>query len=370
MNILLIHHLTDNNGQAQYGAVPYYRMQKPHEVLNRLYPEYDYITSNSLNIEESILKQTDLILFTRSVTESDLLKLNELGIKWGIDIDDYWHLPDDHLLYQNYLDNNTSKQTENGLTQAHFVICTTEILADKIKPFNKNVYVIENGIDTEDKSWQPNKIKSNKVRFGFTGGTTHVPDVMLINKSVSESLKDVDFKKKGQIVLCGFNAEFNKASVYVGYERLLTDDLNSISDQDYVRRLKKLGNVNGNSYEYKRIPNLPVNQFGTIHNELDIVVAPLKETEFHSCKSNIKMLEAGFMDCAIMCHEVSPYKELMTKDNSFSLTDKTFFEWQRYIIENPSALIDKKRQLKEDTKRFNLTLISEKRHRLYQALFN
>lgn len=370
MNILLIHHLIDKNGQAQYGAVPYYRMQKPHEVLNRLYPEYDYITSNSLSIDEGLLNQTDLILFTRSVTESDIETLNKLGKRWGIDIDDYWHLPDDHLLAQFYIDNDTSKQTETSLSAAHFVICTTEILADKIRPFNKNVHIIENGIDTGDKIWQSNKIKSNRVRFGFTGGTTHIPDVMLISKSVAESLHSPEFKKQGQIVLCGFNAQFNMPSIYVGYEKLLTDDLKAVSDCEYVRRLKKLGEVNGKSYEYRRMPNSSVNEFGKVMNELDVVVAPLKESEFNSCKSNIKMLEAGFMDCAIMCHSVSPYKELMTKENSFDLNDKTFFEWQRYILKNPDVLTDKKAALKQDVNKYNLTEISEKRNNLYQSLFN
>lgn len=370
MNILLIHNLINNEGRIEYGAVPYYRMQKPHEVLKRLYPEFDIITSDGLDIDQSLLDQTDLVLFTRIVNKEDIEKLNKLGIKWGVDVDDYWHLNEEHILYDSYLQNDTPNKIENGLKEAHFVICTTEILADKIKPFNKNVYIIENGVDTYDLAWTSNKIKSNRVRFGFTGGSTHIPDVLLINESVSKSLLDENFKKNGQIVLCGFNAKFNEPSVYVGYERLLTDNLKVISDRKYANRLKKLGAVNGKSYEYRRILNTSVMEFGKVLNELDVVVAPLLDSEFNACKSNIKMLEAGFMECAVMCHNVSPYKELMTKENCFDLTDKTFFDWQRYILMNPSVLEDKKLALKNDVQRFELSKLTDKRKELYESLFN
>lgn len=371
MNILLIHELIQNDELITFGAVAYYRMQKPHEVLKRMYPEFDFITSNTIDVEEEIIKQTDLILFTRIVSQEDIDKVNKWGKPWGLDVDDYWHLPDDHLLAISYKDNDIPAKIENALKQAHFVMCTTEILADKVKPFNSNVYVIENGIDTQDESWKPNKKKSDRIRFGFTQGTTHVPDIMLINKSVQKSLYDIRFHSKGQIVLCGFNAKFNKESIYVGYERLLTDNLKPMTyNKDYIHKLKTLKHPYADDMPYKRIWGVDVREFGKIHNELDIVVAPLKSSEFNSCKSNIKMLEAGFMDCAVMVHNVSPYKELATKENSFNLTESSFFELQRYIIMNPSLVEEKKQALKEDVQKFELSKLTDKRKQLYESVSN
>jgi len=371
LNILLIHDLREKGEEVTFGAVPYYRMQKPHQVLKRMYPEFDYITSDSVRVDPKILNQTDLILFTRLVSQEDIDYVNELGIKWGVDVDDYWHLPSDHILHNHYKENNLPEAIENTLTKAHFVICTTEILADKISEFNKNVYIIENGIDTQDENWQPNKTESDRIRFGFTQGTTHVPDIMLINESVSKSLYDLKFYKHGQIVLCGFSAEFNKPSIYVGYERLLTDSLKPFKyDKQYVNELKKLVNKDDKDFPYRRVWGVDVNEFGAVHNELDVVVAPLKVSEFNSCKSNIKMLEAGFMDCAVMVHNVSPYKELATKENSFNLTESSFFELQRYILMNPSLIKEKKQALKEDVQKFELSRLTDKRKELYESILN
>jgi hypothetical protein len=245
------------------------------------------------------------------------------------------------------------------------------VLADKIKPLNQNVHIIENGIDTQDEAWKPNKKESNRIRFGFTQGTTHIPDIMLINQSVQKALYDVKFSHSGQIVLCGFNAKFNKESVYIGYERLLTDSLTPLNfNKKYTNELKSLKTPNGDNMPYKRIWGVDVREFGKVHNELDIVVAPLKSSEFNSCKSNIKMLEAGFMDCAVMVHNVSPYKELSTKENSFNLSESSFFELQRYILTNPSLMKEKKQALKEDVQKFELSKLTDKRKELYESLLN
>jgi len=369
LNILLIHDLKADGDSVTFGAVPYYRMSKPHEVLVRMFPEFDVITSNTVFVNDDILNSTNIVLFTRMAEDKDIDYLESLGMTWGVDVDDYWHLPKDHILYGHYIKNNISQAIENTLKKAHFVICTTEILADKVYEFNKNVHIIENGIDTKDPSWNPNKVKSERIRFGFTQGTTHVPDIMLINESVSKSLYDNNFYKKGQVVLCGFNGEFNKPSIYVGYERLLTDDLKTLKySNGYDKELKRFERPDGENQAYKRIWATKVKDFGKIHDQLDIVVAPLRQDTFNECKSNIKMLEAGFMDCAVMCHNVNPYKQLMNKNNSFDLTKKTFFEWQRIILNNPELLEEKKAALKESVKHYELSLLTSKRKKLYESI--
>jgi hypothetical protein len=48
------------------------------------------------------------------------------------------------------------------------------------------------------------------------------------------------------------------------------------------------------------------------------------------------------------------------------LSEKNFFEWQRYILNNPSIVTDKAQQLKEDVKKYSLDLLSEKRYEIYK----
>lgn len=368
MKVLLIHHLIKvNDTQVTFGAVDYYRMQKPFEVLGRNY-DVMYRTADSLKLEDEFIKSHDLVIFSRTIPQYAIDKLNELCIPFGLDLDDYWYLPQEHILYESYKQNKTPELIINSIKAAHFVTCTTEILAEKIRPLNPNVHIIENGIDTEDTMWKPEKIKSGRVRFGFTGGTTHIPDVDLVAKDVARSLYDNKFYHNGQVVLCGFNAEFNQPSIYVGYERMLTDDLKPLKfEREYLHSLKTLHLVDGRNKPYRRIWNKDISEFPTVYDEIDVVLAPLKDSEFNRCKSNIKMLEAGFKDCGVIVSDIPPYSPLATKKNSFLLSEKNFFEWQRYILLNPNALEDRKAQLRQDVEKFSLKKLSKKRFEIYES---
>jgi myo-inositol-hexaphosphate 3-phosphohydrolase len=78
------------------------------------------------------------------------------------------------------------------------------------------------------------------------------------------------------------------------------------------------------------------------------------------------MLEAAAKDCAVLIHHNNPYKVLATDKNSFDLNKKTFFDWQKYLLLNPNDVHDRKEQLKQDVKRYDIKALSEKRHDIYQ----
>lgn len=345
-------------------------MQKPHEVLNRMFPEFNYETSdNVLKLPDELLKNFDLIIFCRRIQDLKLveIKLGKLGIPFAMDIDDYWHLPEDHISYELYKEFNESETVEKCLQASLFVITTTEILAEKIKPFNQNVHVIENGIDSEDPIWKPNKIKSRRTRFGFTQGSAHYPDIELISKDVQKCFDDEGFLNYAQIVLSGFNAKFNEQSVYVGYEKLLTNDLKIKGEKKYVNSLKRLASdINGINKPYRRIWGKDIDQYASVYDEMDLIVVPLKENDFNSCKSELKMIEAGFKDCAVIVHHVKPYTLLATDKNSFDLNKKSFYEWQKYLLLNPNAIEDSKARLREDVRKYDLKLLSEMRASIYK----
>ena len=86
---------------------------------------------------------------------------------------------------------------------------------------------------------------------------------------------------------------------------------------------------------------------------------------FNNCKSELKMIEAAFKGCAFMGHNVNPYSNLMTKQNSIDLTWGNFYEWSKYILSNPNIVQDTAAQLTLDCKRFSLNLLTDKRKQLY-----
>ena len=369
--ILLIHSFNVKDNKPEFNAVSYYRMNKPHDVLARLNPDFEIVHSLPNDIYPNDFLQTiDLVLFCREIDNSNgiIEALNKLGIRFGLDLDDYWILSEDHLLYEHYKETNKPQLIIDSIKAAHFVICTTDILAGKIKEHNKEVYVIENGIDTDDQVWQNNHINSKRIRYGFTQGTTHIPDVMSIHKDVQTALYDADFNRNCQIVLTGWNAIRSEESVYIGYERMLTDNLKTMLpvEREYCLRLVKYKFPSGISKPYRRVGALPVYEFAKVYDEMDILVSPLIANDFNSCKSELKMIEAGHKGCAVMCHNVNPYSSLMTKHNSFDLTWGNFYEWSKYLLKNPELIKDTAAQLTLDTKRFSLNLLTDKRKELYE----
>lgn len=368
MNILLVHDIKPvGEDQVTYSAVAYYRMQKPLEVLCRTHPGINYTTADTIaHIPDETLKQFDAVIFSRSFTEPEAVKdrLDRLNIMIGLDIDDYWHLPKEHVLADGYKKIGVPELIERCITVSGFITCTTEILADKIKPLNPEVYIIPNGIDPME--WQQNKVESSRVRFGFTGGVTHIPDYAQVSKDVRRALYDYQFRTKGQIVLCGFNADAGKDSIQVGYEIMLTDKLKAL-DKKYAKHLATLSPLQVDNKPYRRIWHRDIDQFHTTYDELDVVVAPLMDSEFNRCKSNIKMLEAGFKGCAAMVSGIAPYTPLATRENSFLLSEKNFFEWSRNIINNPTLLEDKTLALAESVKPYSLEVLSVKRKEIYES---
>ena len=75
-------------------------------------------------------------------------KLKKLGIKVVIDIDDYWMVDPSHSLYTYFKESNLDKTIIECLRLADYVTTTTPILANIIKPINKNVIVLENTINS------------------------------------------------------------------------------------------------------------------------------------------------------------------------------------------------------------------------------
>lgn len=381
MNILLVNNTNPKDPKKDYsslGGVEYHRMMKPHNFIRKHDPDWDlYIFNKGVILTEDavadeVLKQTDLAIFCRSIDRVDRIdatldKLNNLGIPFGVDIDDYWRLPKYHILYDEYENNGGADAIEKSLRVAHFVTCTTPYLAEKIKPLNNNVYVIENGVDTLDPVWRPNKTESGRIRFGFTQGNTHFEDIKTISESVAKSFKDIKFYNKAQVVLTGFYGDnWKYPTIEQNYEAMLTDNLKALRFYpEYLYDLKIFHHSKETNAPYRRIWAKDVLEFATVYDEIDISVAPLIENEFNSCKSELKMIEAGFKDCAIMVNHVKPYTLLATDKNSFDLNKKTFYEWQRIILNNPSLVEDKKAQLKEDVKKYDLKNLTEKRKQLY-----
>lgn len=394
MNILLVTNVSrsENESDVHYTGVEYYRMVNPHFMLQELYPEYNFIVTpkqdfdldnevlNSIKTREErvqfikdLIKPFDLILFNRDVPKPAMDLIKEEGKEYAFDLDDYWILPGYHLLYDHYQKNDIKTLTEDSIREAKFVICSTPILADKAKPFNENVYVIENGLNFEEETWQPNKTESNRLRFGFTQSGSHYEDMRVMFKSIRRALENPLFQRYGQIVACGFEKpktprglEWKDTNVSQAIELEMTNGFSLIQNKVYASCLYRWAEYNDRNEVYRRMPSTNVLEFGNVYNDFDVSVTYLKDKVFNSCKSELKLLESGAKGKAIMCNHIKPYTYVANDKNSFDLFKKTFNEWSIYLIKNPNLVADSASQLREDVQKYNLKKLSVKRNEIYQ----
>ena len=89
----------------QFGGTGLYRLRMPHEMLDE-----DVTFTDSTNYKELMC---DVLIvskayFTNIMPVLDILKKS--GVKVVLDFDDYWVVPQDHLLYPQYQKHNKRRK--------------------------------------------------------------------------------------------------------------------------------------------------------------------------------------------------------------------------------------------------------------------
>lgn len=109
-----------------------------------------------------------------------LERLDKLGIVSIMDLDDYWSPGPHHPAYLLIKNSGMDKMIVNNLKIARNITTTTEIFANEIRKLNKNVYVLPNAIDPNEKQFTPNPEPSSRIRIGWLGGSCMTPDTEIL----------------------------------------------------------------------------------------------------------------------------------------------------------------------------------------------
>jgi glycosyltransferase involved in cell wall biosynthesis len=275
----------------------YYRLEMPYQHLTQT-TDIEYGKCNTLNMmPNEVISQFDAVIFCREFEHHgniDNIKLiadqlHALGIKIILDIDDYWQLSAHHVLRQQYQMMQAPAKIVESIRYADLVTTTNEQLADKIRKINPNVHVIPNAIYPEIyPQFQPNYIPGNKYRIGYMAGVCHWEDVILTQEGFKQLHADPTIKDKFTIKLFGYN---EASPEYKRFENVFTD--------------------RGAGVNYERVYATDVYNYALGYNGLDAVIVPLNNNTFNSCKSELKMIEAGFMNKACIVSDVQPYTVLI-----------------------------------------------------------
>jgi hypothetical protein len=296
MNILLV--ITGHTG------LQYHRQISPHIVMDRTVGTELCNISSTDNFDmypDSQLKNIQIVYFLRAISMSGVSKevverCHRAGAKVILDIDDYWQLPSDHGMASEMKGKNLRQNTEEALKYSDAVFTTTEIFAQKIKPFNSNVYVFPNCIDSQQQQWATPSVYSDKIRFGWIGGVWHLLDINLLSKSMARVYTDKKLNAI-EIILGGYTEN----DQYKRYADILSG---------YKKDNPKFVKVKGTDY----------NHYGTIYDHIDVSLVPLRNDMFSRFKSPLKLVESGAKNKCVIASSVLPYS-VFPKNTFYPIND-------------------------------------------------
>jgi glycosyltransferase involved in cell wall biosynthesis len=396
----------DNHGVGKF------RILNPFTYIQENYPDDFHIDiRNDVEDKDEEFKDYDIVVLHTFIHNKVSPERNIERIEWLkkngkivlVDFDDYWEPDMRHPMFAQVRSSGIVKMKLNLLRSANYVTVTTPIFRDTIrKKFGMtNVLFFPNAVNELEPQFVPSPIPSDKIRFGWLGGSSHLHDIQLIQNGVS--ITHDTFKDKVQFVLCGYDlrgviTEINRQTkektsrpikpeetVWYKYEKIFTKDY-SVLDKDYVNFLKtfKEGEYDDSNKPYIRRWTKEINKYATNYNYFDISLAPLVESTFNGNKSQLKVIEAGFHKKALIASAVDPYTldliSFVEKGGGYNplgnalLVDpmKGHKQWGQHmkrLVENPHMIEDLGNRLYETVKdKYSLKKVCEDRVQFLKSI--
>lgn len=203
------------------------------------------------------------------------------------------------------------------------VICSTPYLGESIRPIigDKPLHVAPNCI--QKMTWKPktsSKI-NDKFRLGYVGGGAHDEDLFIAYRAILNLIDDQD-AFEFVVRYGGFRPKWLKDHPNIDFKRV------SWHISKYPQELADLN--------------------------IDLALAPLRDSEFNRCKSNIKWIEWSSIGVPMIGSNVEPYKNT---NGSIILTDNYVDDFTDTLKNNIGSIDKKKWGLKlrkECLKNYNI----------------
>ena len=391
---------SDRTGVGKFRSVdPHVMLQNNHSEDFHVDIDYDPKV-NDMNY----WKQYDIVHFHRSIgLDYDhapiiIQRLNDMGIVTIMDLDDYWLPTKEHPVHQLVVQHKLHEKIMNNLKVSKYVTTTTSIFATEISKFNKNVFVLPNAINPNEPQFQAETLPSERLRFGWLGGSSHLHDLKLLDGTFN-SLNPL--KEKFATYLCGFDTrgtvtEINQQTgeqkqrpikpeetVWARYEEIFTGRYNLVDEKqkEFLLKFKEEDYVSDTEPFYTRIWTKPVTSYAANYRWFDVSLAPIKNHIFNRVKSQLKVIEAGFYKKAIIASNVGPYtidlkhslkNGEFTDGNALLVDEVRSADWGKYmkkLINNPNFAYDLGQRLYETVKdTYDLRKVTKDRAELYKTL--
>jgi len=399
INVLVIP--SDKSGVGKYRSVD------PHVILQNQYSDdfhVDILFEVPMN-DMNFWKKYQIVHFHRVIagdyenTPRFLETLKSMGIVTIMDLDDYWLPGKEHPIHDLIVTNKIHEKIMANLRHTQYVMTTTPVFASEISKFNKNVVVFPNAINAKEPQFNEPTLPSDKLRFGWLGGSSHLHDLMLLEGIFTRMHQ---YRDNSQFYLCGFDirgtvTEINKQTgeqkqrpirpeetVWNQYESIFTNNHKLISPE-YTKFLQKFAEEDDSQFAdefYRRVWTRPVQPYAKNYSKFDVSLAPIKNHLFNRVKSQLKVIEAGFYKKAIIASNVGPYtidlKHSLNQgqfvDGNALLVDEgrnnsDWFKYVKKLIDNPSWAADLGERLYETVKdKYDLNVVTKNRAEFYKSI--
>jgi glycosyltransferase involved in cell wall biosynthesis len=191
-----------------------FRILNPYTYIQENYPDDFHIDikhsvpnnneefdSYDIVVAHSFIHNT--ISYEENIKRVDWLK--KKGIIVIIDSDDFWTPDYRHPAFDYITKEKIPERKVNLLRSASYVTVTTSFYQNtmKRKLGLNNVFSFANALDENEPQFRTNLEPSDRIRFGWLGGSSHFFDIKLLETGISSILSQ--FKDKSQFVLCGYD---------------------------------------------------------------------------------------------------------------------------------------------------------------------
>jgi processive 1,2-diacylglycerol beta-glucosyltransferase len=219
-----------------------------------------------------------------------------------MDMDDLlFELPENHPdRISNYYSDALLSMLQ-AIMEVDLITVATPALRNYLLDYNKNIKVFPNYLN--DNLWSlkepaKNELNSKTITIGYMGGHTHKPDLLVVYPVLESLLRKYPQKIKFH---------------FWGIEPPI--GLGEFSQVDWCPPP---------SYTYVDFASYFQTQTA------DIMIAPLADSLFNSCKSPIKYLEYSALGVPGVYSKISPY-EIIVKDGVDGLLASTSLEWEEAL---------------------------------------
>jgi glycosyltransferase involved in cell wall biosynthesis len=354
--------------------------------LNRKHPYYDLSVEQKLHLEIiDNIKIADYVTTTTELFAEEIRKITgkDNVIALYNSIDPTW--------MKQFQDNRTADP--NGLVRITYMAGSSHM--GDVEQLEGVFNFLRSDINTRD------KFKVTLSGWDTEGTTTEVKFneefskelqkrglwtremIKFINKTrgnvdlIPKLPPDIKKKFKDNVFSTNQRSINSEESVYLFYEKILTDNHKLITNADYLTWLKNYErNIKyPNEGNYARRWTQKANIYAEVLDETDIVIAPLADHTFNRMKSNLKQVECWSRKLPIVCSDIPPYNvDGKHMENCILIPNEKNAHkyWQKYLkklILDADLRKQLGEQLYEDFKdKYNLATVTQNRAEFYKAV--